>query len=106
MKKVVIMAVLATLTVCAGMVFAQNQTVESRGEAPCTIGDGYQTVRFDNGASYSGNFKDCKPLSGPAVYIQGTEKITGYATPIKDNTVVLKFDGGEVTITVITRIGR
>jgi hypothetical protein len=80
---------------------------ESYGHAPCSIGDGYQTVHFSNGATYSGSFSSCKPLAGPAQYQQGLTSLSGYAEPIDDHTIKLRTDAAEVTITLqIQRVYR
>ncbi len=73
---------------------------ESRGRAPCNIGDGYQTVHFSDGATYSGSFQSCRPLAGAAHYEQGTTVLDGYAEPIDDHTVRLKTESAEATITL------
>lgn len=73
------------------------------GRADCVVANGYQTVYSDNGASYSGYFKNCRPLSGNATYTQGSEHIAGYATAVSDNTVVLRVGDRSVTVTLVTR---
>lgn len=75
-------------------------STESSGHAPCSIRDGYQTVHFSNGATYSGSFRNCRPLPGPAQYQQGLTMLNGYAEPIDDHTVKLRTDNAEVTITL------
>lgn len=72
----------------------------SHGRAPCTIGDGYRTVRFSDGATYSGSFESCKPLPGPARYQLGATVLDGQAEPIDDHTVRLKTRNAEATITL------
>ena len=104
--RIINIALIACVTSCFNNALAAQHEV---GEAPCTIGDGYQTVRFDNGATYSGSFKNCRPLAGPAEIVTAEGKFSGNATPVGANsdTVVLKFSGGEVTVTVVTRqVGR
>jgi hypothetical protein len=72
----------------------------SSGSAPCSIGDGYQTVRFSDGAVYSGSFRNCRPLAGPAQYQQGSTVLTGYAEPVDDRTVKLRSGNSIATITL------
>jgi len=73
---------------------------DSNGAASCSIGDGYQTVHFSDGATYSGNFKGCRPLPGPAQYQQGSTVLNGFAEPIDDHTVRLRMGNAEATITL------
>jgi hypothetical protein len=85
--------------------FAQ-EVLEEQKEAPCTVGDGYQTVNFDKNTSYSGYFLDCHPQSGNAVVIKDGQKITGYAEAIGNDQVNLKYSEGSVSIKVVTRMIR
>jgi hypothetical protein len=86
---------------------ASSIATQSRGMAPCSIGDGYQTVHFSDGAVYSGSFQNCRPVAGPAQYQRGSTALSGYAQPIDDHTVNLRTDAAEVTITLdIQIIGR
>jgi hypothetical protein len=80
-----------------------SQPAGSAGSAPCSIGDGYQTVRFSDGAVYSGSFKSCRPLAGPAQYQQGSTVLNGYAEPVDDRTVRLRSGNSEATITLQIR---
>ena len=64
------------------------------------MSDGYQTVQFSNGATYSGSFQSCRPLPGAARYEQGSTVLSGYAEPIDDHTVRLKTGTQELTITL------
>lgn len=89
--------ILTAMLLCSNIVFANEY---SKGSAPCTIGDGYQTVNFNNNSSYSGYFKSCRPLAGQAKFVQGSDVITGYATPINDKTVELSSGNQTVTITL------
>ena len=73
----------------------------SSGRAPCLVADGYRTVHFDNGAMYSGSFKDCRPLSGRATYGLGSVHLAGYATAVDDHTVVLNDRDRTATITLV-----
>jgi hypothetical protein len=78
----------------------KSATTSSEGRASCNIGDGYQTVRFTDGAVYSGSFKGCKPLAGPAQYQQGTTVLNGNAEPVDDRTVRLRSGNSVATITL------
>ncbi|MBF0422998.1 MAG: hypothetical protein HQL73_08400 [Magnetococcales bacterium] len=94
---------LCVIMVLAASAFAIEGEVErDQGTAQCNITDGYHTVTFDNGASYSGNFKGCHPLAGPAVFVHQGQTVRGKAEPIGGDQVRIRFDGGEVTITVVT----
>ena len=81
---------------------ASSYVQESKGATPCSIGDGYQTVHFSDGATYSGSFKNCRPLPGPAQYQQGSTVLNGIAEIIDDHTVKLKMGNAEATITLQT----
>jgi len=63
---------------------------KSSGTAPCTIPDGHHTVNFSNGATYSGSFKDCRPLSCNGIYTLGGKTYKGYFESDGVNTVTLK----------------
>lgn len=84
---------------------ASTRGRDSTGRAPCTIGDGYQTVRFSDGSVYSGTFKGCEPQPGPAEYRQGTVEIRGVAEPLSNAMVRLRSETAEVTIRleIVTR---
>jgi len=84
-----------------GVASHPNATLErDQGHAPCTIGNGYQTVPFSNGAVYSGSFMNCRPLPGPAQFQQGATALNGLAEPIDDHTVRLMTENAEVIITL------
>jgi hypothetical protein len=71
----------------------------NEGKAPCTIKDGYQTVYFSNGSSYSGNFDDCHPLSGSAKYFTPDGKFyQGYATSMSSDSVKMNLGQDGYTI--------
>ena len=87
--------------------YVAPSTTTSAGSAPCKIADGYQTVRFSDGAVYSGTFQNCRPLAGPAQYQQGSSVLTGYAEPVDDRTVRLRSGNNVATITLqIESVGR
>lgn len=78
---------------------AQAEQRSSSGRAPCTISDGYQTVHFSDGASYSGEFKDCAPQSGPGVYVFEGHSYSGNFMA-DGNKVTLIKDGAVITLWV------
>lgn len=71
----------------------------SRGTSECSHGDGYQTVVFSDGSSYSGNFKDCVPLEGPAKFKKGEVELVGHARR-GPGGMILKTSTHEVTISL------
>jgi hypothetical protein len=82
----------------AGTNSQSRSTTTSEGRRPCNFGDGYQSVRLSDGAVYSGSFKNCRPLPGPAQYQQGSTTLNGNAEPIDDRTVKLTTANAVVTI--------
>jgi hypothetical protein len=74
---------------------------ESSGTAPCTIPDGHHTVHFSNGATYTGKFKNCRPLSCNGIYTLGGKTYKGYFESDGVNTVTLKTGGTIIKIKLI-----
>lgn len=71
----------------------------SRGTATCDHANGYHTVSFSDGSSYTGHFADCKPIPGPARFEKGSVVLDGYATR-GPGGMVLKTATHEVTISL------
>jgi hypothetical protein len=59
-------------------------------------------VTFSDGATYSGYFKNCRPLEGYAEYREGSIFLKGHATPINDTEVELVANGYKLRISLVT----
>lgn len=90
---------LAFVIICTGLIFADDYKNISYGSAALTCEDGEQTVEFSNGASYTGNFISCRPVSGFGIYKYNDIVLSGYFTASGDK-VSLEKDGYKVILEV------
>ncbi len=97
MKKLFL--VLASVMVCSGLLFADSYKSITYGSAALNCKDGEQTVEFSNGASYTGNFMSCRPVSGFGIYKYNGTVLSGYFTASGDQ-VSLEKDGYKVILEV------
>lgn len=92
---------LSILFLASGLVFGEAYQNISEGTAPITCTEGYKTVNFSNGASYYGQFSNCKPVSGWGKYSYEGIDLSGYFTASGDD-VVLEKDGYRIVLSVVS----
>lgn len=84
-----------------GALLADDYKSITSGRAAVTCTDGRQTVIFSNGASYTGNFENCRPVSGYGTYEYQEQVYSGYFTASGDS-VVLEQDDYRIELKVTT----
>jgi len=97
MKKII----LAMVVVLSGfgILFADNYRDISSGKAALTCRDGRQTVHFSNGASYTGDFYNCRPVSGQGTYRYNGQVFSGYFSA-SGSSVSLEQNGYKIILKV------
>jgi hypothetical protein len=78
----------------------KDSSVVTRGTAPCTLSDGVNTVRFSNGAVYTGRFVNCRPVSGPGKYVYQGQTFEGHFEAMDNGSVRYATSEYEIVIQV------
>lgn len=88
------------LVVTGTMVSAELYVTESHGTAPAPCMDGLQTVHFSNGASYTGEFSGCNPITTPNAVLRSDDGgvIQGLFEAVGNDSV--RYDDGIHTIEI------
>ncbi len=102
MKKLIVLLAIALFASAAALNAESNYRTVSHGTAPLQCADGEQTVTFSNGATYTGQFSSCKPVSGYGTFRQGSVELSGYFQSDGNKTVTLTKNGRVIKLSVRT----